>query len=167
MVGQPRKSPLKPTPARAKWVSGEIIIIPGVLTSDSIGRTVDNALSLFFVDGQLTDTSPLQDYEIGSEEGGIGMSLAFDSERNVVIEKVFPNSPCAEHSIIKPGFKVMAVQTQGRDFNVADSLSRAIGLIRGSVSTDVTVIFATQEEEMKTITLMRVSLTKLAKPSSN
>jgi hypothetical protein len=156
---------LKPTPAKAKWVSGEIIIIPGVLTSDFIGRTVDNALSLFFVDGQIIETSQLQDFEIGLDEGGIGVSLAFDAERNVVVEKVFPNSPCVEHSFIKPGVKVMAVQTRGQEFNIADSLSRAIGLIRGSVKTNVTVVFEGQEGKTESLTLTRVQLTKLVRSS--
>lgn len=152
-----------PTPTKADWISGEVNIVPGALTTNSIGKTVEGALSLFFVDGELIQTTKLRKFEIGSNEGGIGISLALNSGRKVVVKEVFPGSPCAEHSFVKSGVKVIAVQTQGRETSVSDSLSRAIGLIRGSVRTDVTVVFEDQEQETKSITLSRVSLTKLVK----
>ncbi|MCU0721569.1 MAG: hypothetical protein MUC83_17795, partial [Pirellula sp.] len=76
------------------------------------------------------------------------------------------DGPCAKHPFVRPGVQVIAVQLEGKEIGVSDSLSRAIGLIRGSVKTDVTVVFASQEVKTESLTLTRVPLTMLGKSSS-
>ena len=155
---------LTPTPTKAIWISGEVNVVPGVLTTNSIGNTTERALTLFFINGELIHTAQLRKFKIGLEAGGIGLTVAFDSERRVVVKEVRQDSPCAEHPFVKPGVKVMAVQLEGKEIEVADSLSRAIGLIRGTVKTDVTIVFADNDGKSETLTVTRVPLARSVKP---
>lgn len=151
------------TPKKATWVSGEVIVVPGVVTTDSIGRNVDNAISLFFVDGELVQSAKLPRYRIGSDEGGVGIFLNLDHDKRVVVEKVLENSPCAKCPFIRPGCKIIAIETHGKRFDVYDSQARAIGLLRGRIKTDVTIHLSGQENETESFTLERVSLADLAR----
>jgi hypothetical protein len=157
---------LTPTPTKAKWISGEVNVVPGVLTTNSIGNTTERALTLFFIDGELIHTKQLRKFKIGTEVGGIGLSVAFDSERRVVVQEVHQDGPCAEHPFVRPGVQVIAVQLEGKEIGVSDSLSRAIGLIRGREKSDVTIVVSDHEGKSETLTLTRVPLAKLARPRS-
>ncbi|MCU0713227.1 MAG: hypothetical protein MUC43_14295, partial [Pirellula sp.] len=76
------------------------------------------------------------------------------------------DGPCAKHPFVRPGVQVIAVQLEGKEIGVSDSLSRAIGLIRGSEKSDVTIVVSDHEGKSETLTLTRVPLAKLARPSS-
>jgi hypothetical protein len=151
------------TPCPASWYSGVVVIFPGLHGTGSIGKRFTDAISLTIVDGVIVRTDPLETHVVSLDEdrGGVGLELTIHTESGeVVVSKVIDGSPVSKTRLVSQGDKLLSIDLLGQSFEVSNSLSRAIGLLRGKPGTKVSFEMVNQNGERSKITLKRELLVR-------
>jgi C-terminal processing protease CtpA/Prc len=91
----------------------------------------------------------------------VGLELTIHTESGeVVVSKVIDGSPVSKTRLVSQGDKLLSIDLLGQSFEVSNSLSRAIGLLRGKPGTKVSFEMVNQNGERSKITLKRELLVR-------
>jgi C-terminal processing protease CtpA/Prc len=98
---------------------------------------------------------------LDEDRGGVGLELTIHTESGeVVVSKVIDGSPVSKTRLVSQGDKLLSIDLLGQSFEVSNSLSRAIGLLRGKPGTKVSFEMVNQNGERSKITLKRELLVR-------